>query len=453
MDYNKMLNNHKEYFNSGETLTYNFRIVMLKKLREAIIKNHDKIKIALYNDLSKSFEESYLTEIGLVLNEINYHIKNLNKWMKIKKVKTPLSLFKAKSYIYKEPLGTVLIISPWNYPFQLAISPLIGAISAGNTAVIKPSLNALNTANIIKSMLDDTFSDKYIKTLLIDDLEADKVTELEFDHIFFTGSTRVGKIIMKKASDNLVPLTLELGGKSPVIINDFKNIDLAAKRVAYGKLINAGQTCIAPDYVLIRSKDKDEFVKSYIKYVHNFYGSDVINNSNYPKIINKYHLDRLIKLTKTDKLIYGGEYNEFKLSPTLIDNVTFESEIMKDEIFGPILPIITYDNVNDLIKTLKNKEKPLALYLFTNSKNIINQITSKLSFGGMTINDTLMHFANENLPFGGVGNSGMGSYHGYYSFKTFSHYKSVLKRSEIDLRFRYHPINKKDKKIIERFLK
>jgi|SRR5690554_630230 len=454
MKYKEILLKQETYFNLGITKNYYFRKEALQSLKDAIIKNEDKIFDALYKDLGKSKEESYLTEIGLVLKEINYHLKHLKKHMKPKKVKTPLSLFPAKSYLYKEPYGKVLIISPWNYPFLLALNPLVGLIAAGNTAVIKPSEYSVNTSLLIEEIINDTFDSSFVKVVQGEVEETTKLLEQRFDYIFFTGSSKVGKIIMKKASENLTPVTLELGGKSPVVVTKGVNLKLAAKRIAFGKVVNAGQTCIAPDYLMIEKDLIEDFTKYYKDALSEFFGDDLLNNNNYPKIINKNHHKRLKKLLEDEKILLGGKSSDEKIEPTLVEIKNISSPLMQEEIFGPILPIIIYKDMGDVYSYIRSGKKPLAAYIFTNNKDIRKDFIDNISAGGIVVNDTIMHFANNNLPFGGVGSSGIGKYHGKYSFETFSNTKAVLHRKTyLDLKLRYQPISKKEFKVIKKFLK
>ncbi len=451
MSYKDVFNKQRNYFNTNVTKEVSFRINVLNSLKEVIINNEELIYQALKEDLNKSSFESFITEIGFIIKEINYFIKNLKKLSKPKKVKTPLLLFPAKSYLYKEPYGTVLILSPWNYPFQLSIMPLVGAIASGNTVVLKPSPYAPKTSELIKNLINNNFKEELLYVITGADEEADLLLDYPFDYIFFTGSTRVGKHVMEKASKHLTPVTLELGGKSPAIIGDYKDIELAAKRIAYGKLINAGQTCIAPDYLLIKEENKADFIKYFFEYVKEFY-DEPLTNFNYPKIINKRHYDRLISYLKEGR-VFGGEGNGIKIAPTIITEIDFNSKIMQEEIFGPILPIITYNDLSEVITILKTKEKPLSLYIFSDNKKLINKVVNELSFGGGTVNDTLMHFANSHLGFGGVGLSGMNKYHGKMSFLTFTHQKAVVKRGKLDLSLRYLPGNEKKAKLTRKFLK
>lgn len=453
MDYQILLDEHKKLFETQKTKSYDFRLKQLIKLKEAIISNELKIQEALFKDLGKSYEESFLTEISVVLSDLDYTIKQLKKWMKPRRVKTPLMLFPAKSKIIKEPYGTVLIISPWNYPFQLTINPLIGAIAAGNTTILKPSPLSIHTTQIMKEIITKHFDDNYISCIEGDIDVANKLLDLKTDYIFFTGSSEAGKKIMEKASKHLIPVTLELGGKSPVILDETFDVNLAAKRIAFGKLINAGQTCIAPDYLLIKEDLVDEFIKNYLKHIKDFYTSSPLENEKYPNIISTKHLERQKSLIESHHQVFGGKFNDKKIEPTLLLNVELDDKIMQEEIFGPILPIIPFKSLDEAIKIIKSKDKPLALYHFSNDKKSIKKVIEEVSFGGATINDTLMHFANHNLPFGGVGMSGIGAYHGKLSFETFSHDKPVLFRGKIDLKLRYQPISEKSMKIIRKFTK
>jgi aldehyde dehydrogenase (NAD+) len=454
MDFTTLVLNQKAYFNTGATKTYVHRLAALKSLKQAIINFEPQIYQALYEDLGKSKEEAFLTEIGLVLSEITEAIKHLKSWMKPIRVKTPLVLFKASSKIYRDPLGTVLILSPWNYPFQLAINPLVGAIAAGNTAIVKPSSSSEKTAAVIDLMLKSIFEPNFVTTVLGSAVLAEKLLYEKVDHIFFTGSIPIGKKVMQIASENLTPVTLELGGKSPCIIDSNTNIQMTAKRIAFGKLINAGQTCIAPDYIFIKPELKPAFVEHFKFYVEAFYGESPLESNHYPKIISSKHVERLMGLTQNEQILLGGKTDGVKIEPTILDNITFESKVMKEEIFGPILPLIDYQNIDEVIDILKTKEKPLAFYLFTNDKSVREKVLGSLSFGGGTVNDTLMHFANHHLGFGGVGHSGMGNYHGIRSYQTFTHEKSVLIRSmKVDLPMRYHPVTKTSDKIVRKILK
>lgn len=431
----------KTYFNTHKTKDVSFRIIQLKKLKNAIIKNEKRIIEALYLDLHKSYEEAYLTEIGLVLKEIDYHIKNLPKWAALNHVPTPIYMWPSKSKIKAEPLGVTLIISPWNYPFQLTISPLIGAISAGCCAVLKPSPDTANTAKILEELIQDTFAPEYIK-LFNGGIEVNQyLLQQRFDMIFFTGSTRVGKIVQKAAAEYLTPVVLELGGKSPCIVDKSANLSLAAKRIVWGKTLNAGQTCIAPDYIYVHHDVKAQLFEEIKKCVKTMFGSDQKKNNYYGRIIHKSAFNRLKGLMQNGKIVHGGEVAEDEkyIELTVIDSVQPSDPIMQEEIFGPLLPTLSFEKIEEVITHLSNSEKPLALYYFGEKSKAIDLI-EKTSSGGVCINDTIMHVSNHNLPFGGVGNSGQGAYHGKRSFDVFSHHKSIVYTPTwIDLPFKYVP--------------
>lgn len=443
-----IFNKQKEFFNNHETLDINFRINTLKKLKMIIKENEELIIEALYKDLRKSDFEAFATEIGILYDELNLHIKKLKSWVKKERKKTPIIHFPAKSYIYKEPYGVVLIIGPFNYPFQLIISPLIGAISAGNCAIIKPSENSVNTALLLEKLINENFNENYIKVVnpLGGKETVSYLLDLKFDYIFFTGSIKVGKIIAEKASKNLIPITLELGGKSPCIIDETANLDLAAKRIVWGKFLNAGQTCVAPDYILIEKSIKDYFLMSLKSEIIKQFGSNIKSSPDFPRLINKASLDRVKSYLNDGDVYFGGSYNDedLYLEPTILTNIKNDSKIMEEEIFGPILPIIEYSTIDDAINYIRSKEKPLALYYFSENKNSINKVLSNVSSGGATVNDTIIHVASSTLPFGGVGLSGIGEYHGKASFDTFSHNKSVIERGTfLELPFRYAPYKNK----------
>lgn len=437
-----IVENQRIFFNEGKTKDIDFRINQLEKLKSATIEHEKEILEALKQDLNKSEFEGYVTEIGIIIQEINYTIKHLAKWARPKRVRTPIAQAISKSRIYSEPYGVTLIISPWNYPFQLIVGPLIGAIAAGNCAVLKPSPYSVNTSKVMAKMVKENFDEKYIAMVQGGrDVNQELLNE-KFDHIFFTGGTTVGKVVMEAAAKYLTPVTLELGGKSPCIVDETANIDLAAKRIIWGKLINSGQTCLAPDYLLVHKSVKDQLIESMKKYIIQFYGKEPLNSPDYPKIINDKHFNRLIELMEHEEIVFGGKYSEKtnQIEPTIFDNVTWESKIMEDEIFGPFVPILEFEDFNKVITGINKKPKPLALYLFTTSREREDKIINNISYGGGCINDTVVHLATPYMPFGGVGNSGMGAYHGKWSFDTFSHKKSILKKSNIlDLPFRYPP--------------
>ena len=447
-DINLIFKNQKEFFESGKTINVDYRIKNLKKLNDIIKKNEDKILNELKKDLGKSNFEGYVTEVGILYDDINFHIKNVKKWSSEEKRKSPIVYYPSKSYIYKEPYGVTLIIGPFNYPFQLVIAPLIGAISAGNTAIIKPSENSRNIALLLEKLINENFPEGYLR--VVNPLGGKETVSLlldkPFDYIFFTGSVRVGKLVMQKASQHLTPVTLELGGKSPCIVDSDAKLKLAAKRIVWGKFLNAGQTCVAPDYLCVHKSVKDELLKLIINEIRVQFGENVRNSEDYPRIVNKSSLERLSGYLNDGKIYYGGNIDEDNLymEPTLIIKPDLNSPLMSDEIFGPILPILVYEDLDNVIKFINHREKPLALYYFSESKKKIKYVLTSTTSGGVTINDTIIHVANPNLPFGGVGNSGVGKYHGKESFETFTHNKSVMKRGTfIEFNIRFAPYKNK----------
>lgn len=423
----------KAFFNTQQTKDISFRKEQLKKLSKAIKSYESDILEALYTDLGKNKVEAYATEIGITLKSIKNARKELKNWTKTKNVDTPLYLFPTKSYIKKEPYGTVLIIAPFNYPFQLVFEPLIGAIAAGNTAIIKPSELTPNVARVIKRLINETFDANYIEVIEGGIEETQTLIHLPFDYVFFTGSENVGKIVYQAASENLVPVTLEMGGKSPVIVDETANIKVASERICFGKFTNAGQTCVAPDYILVHESVKDDLITALSKTLREFYGQNIQQSPDYGRIINLKHYHRLTSLLNSAQMniVFGGHSDEDEryIEPTLLDHVTNDSAIMQEEIFGPILPILTYQSLDEAIAFIHQRPKPLSLYLFSEDENATQRVINELSFGGGAINDTLMHLANPKLPFGGVGASGMGRYHGKYSFDTFTHEKSYIFKS------------------------
>ena len=447
-DINLIFKNQKEFFESGKTINVDYRIKNLKKLNDIIKKNEDKILNELKKDLGKSNFEGYVTEVGIFYDDINFHIKNVKKWSSEEKRKSPIVYYPSKSYIYKEPYGVTLIIGPFNYPFQLVIAPLIGAISAGNTAIIKPSENSRNIALLLEKLINENFPEGYLR--VVNPLGGKETVSLlldkPFDYIFFTGSVRVGKLVMQKAAQHLTPVTLELGGKSPCIVDSDAKLKLAAKRIVWGKFLNAGQTCVAPDYLCVHKSVKDELLKLIINEIRVQFGENVRNSEDYPRIVNKSSLERLSGYLNDGKIYYGGNIDEDNLymEPTLIIKPDLNSPLMSDEIFGPILPILVYEDLDNVIKFINHREKPLALYYFSESKKKIKYVLTSTTSGGVTINDTIIHVANPNLPFGGVGNSGVGKYHGKESFETFTHNKSVMKRGTfIEFNIRFAPYKNK----------
>lgn len=452
----EIVEKQRKFFNKGETVSYNFRKNALIKLKSTILKYENEIKDALLKDLGKSSTESYMCEIGMVLSELSYAIKHLKSWMKKKKVKTPLAQFHSKSFTISEPLGVVLVMSPWNYPFMLAFDPIVGALSAGNCVVVKPASYAKNTSLVIKKILGECFNEEYVAVVLGGREENAALLEQKFDYIFFTGSVNVGKTVAEKASKNLTPVTLELGGKSPCVIDETADLKVAAKRLVFGKYLNVGQTCVAPDYLLIKKEIKDEFLGLIKKEIVNMFGEKPLENDLYGHIINEKHFERICGLIDKDKCVFGGkaDKNTLKIEPTILDNVSLNDAVMKEEIFGPILPILTYEKIEDAVDIIRSFEKPLALYLFSNDKKIQNYFLKYVPFGGGCINDTIIHLATSFMGFGGVGQSGYGSYHGRKSFELFSHEKSIVKKfNYIDLPIRYQPYSKRKEKLIKFFLK
>ncbi len=438
----------REYFYLGETLDIDFRIKQLKKLKKALIENDENIIQALNDDLNKSSFESVISETGIIQEEINYYIKNLKKLAKPEKVKVPLTLKPGKSEIYNEPYGVVLIISPWNYPLYLSIAPLIAAIAAGNCAVLKLSEYSENTSRVIAKMINEIFEEEYIYAVRGDAVTGAALLRERFDYIFFTGNQNIGKIVMKAASTNLTPVTLELGGKSPCIVTEECDIKDAAKKIIWGKALNAGQTCVAPDYILCHSRIKKELINALIAESTIIFGAHSSEHPDFPKIISKKHFERILRLIDASKIVFGGNINQsdLKIDMTIMDNVTFNDKIMHDEIFAPVLPVIEYTNIDDIIPVLKEKEKALALYIFTTNKKYEKKIIENISFGSGAVNDVVVHISNNNAPFGGVGSSGMGAYHGKYSFETFSHQKHIYKKySLFDNKLRYFPKGNKEK--------
>ncbi|EOT2968140.1 aldehyde dehydrogenase [Clostridium perfringens] len=442
------INKQREYFSTGETKDINFRIEKLKKLRDVLKSEEEKVFEALKKDLMKSSFESYVTEVAMVYDEINMHIKNIKKWSKKRRVKTPLVQFPAKSFIQLEPYGVVLIIGPFNYPFMLTMDPLIGAIAAGNTAVIKPSESAPETSKILKEILEKVFDEKYV--LHVNSERGKEVVEEllkeKFDYIFFTGSATVGKIVMKAASQYLTPVTLELGGKSPCIIDKDCKLELAARRIVWGKLLNSGQTCVAPDYLYVHKDIEEEFIKKLEEEIKNQFGDNPLESKDYSKMVNEREFNRVLSYIDKEKLVFGGNYNRktFQIEPTILKNVTWNDPVMEREIFGPIFPILPFENLDEVIRLVNSKDKPLAIYYFSEDKNKIEKVLNSTSSGGVTINDTLVHVSSSYLPFGGVGNSGMGEYHGKYSFDLFSNKKGIMNRKTfLDLKIRYDPFQNK----------
>lgn len=454
MNVSEIVARQREYFYTGETRPAKFRKEALLKLRNALIDNESLILEALKKDLNKHPMETFMTETGLVLEEIRYHIKHLDGWMRNRTVKTPVAQFHAKSYVAPEPYGVTLIMSPWNYPLQLCLSPLVGAISGGNCAVVKPSAYAPETSHVIARLLGGAFDPKYIAAIEGGREQNSALLDETFDYIFFTGSVAVGKAVMASASKNLTPVTLELGGKSPVIIDETADIKIAARRIAFGKVINAGQTCVGPDYIFIHESVRDKFISEFKAALSEFFPDG--DMSNMPVIISDKHYRRVKGLLENQNAVLGGGTDDKRrfIEPTLLIDVAPDSPVMSEEIFAPILPIMTFKEIDTCITFIRSRPKPLALYLFTGREEVEKRILNTCSFGGGCINDTLIHLATLNMGFGGVGYSGMGSYHGKKSFETFTHDRSIVKKSTwIDLKMRYHPYSDRKLKIIQRFMK
>ena len=450
----QLIQKQRTFFHSDATLDVEYRIHALQKLKACILKYENEINIAIRADLGKCAFESYMCETGLVLSELTYMLKHTRKFSKERTVRTPLAQFHSRSYQKTSPYGVTLIMSPWNYPFMLTIEPLIDALAAGNTAILKPSAYSAHTTALISRMIQECFDEKYVAVVTGGREENNFLLNEHFDYIFFTGSQEVGKEVMRHASNHLTPITLELGGKSPCIVHKSADIRLAAKRIVFGKFLNCGQTCVAPDYIYCDRTVKDKLIKELKKQIQKQYKQPLAHKE-YGKIINLKHFDRLLGLIDYDKVVYGGtfDHHTLQIEPTIMDNVTFSDAVMQEEIFGPLLPIISYRSLDKAIQTLKIKEKPLACYVFTKKKATANKIIHEISYGGGCINDVVIHISNHNLPFSGVGNSGIGGYHGKYSFETFSHRKSIVKSSgKFDIPLRYAPYGTLKYHLLKRFL-
>lgn len=451
-----LLEKQRKYYKSGVTIPVKFRVEQLKKLYATVKKYQNEVNEALKTDLGKSHFEGFMCESGLVLSEISYMIRHTGKFAKRKTVYTPITNFASHSFKQPVPYGNTLIMSPWNYPFLLTIDPLADAIAAGNTAIVKPSAYSPATSKIIEKIITECFAPEYVTVVTGGRAENQALLDQKFDFVFFTGSQAVGKEVLRKTAEHLTPAVLELGGKSPCIVDASANIKLAAKRIVFGKYLNCGQTCVAPDYILCESSIKDKFLCEVVKQIKNQYGEKPIENKNYGKIINEKHFERLCSIIDENKVVIGGEADSktCQIAPTVMDNVTEDDAVMSEEIFGPVMPILTFDDFDRLVDELKDKDKPLALYLFSSDKKHINRVTKELSYGGGCINDVVVHLATSEMGFGGVGESGMGSYHGKEGFEAFSHYKSVMdKKTWLDLPMRYQPYNKLYEKLLHMFLK
>jgi aldehyde dehydrogenase (NAD+) len=451
-----LLQQQRAYFKTQQTKDVSFRIDVLKKLKQEIIAREQDVYDALKKDFKKPAFESFMSEYGLAISALNLVLKNLRSWTKPKRVKPSMLTFPSTDYIYKEPYGTVLVIAPWNYPFILAIEPIIMAVSAGNTVVLKPSELTTHTSKLLTHIIQNVFGPEYVASVQGGIPVATELLEQKWDYIFFTGSVPIGKIVAKAAAKHLTPVTLELGGKSPCIVDETINLKLAAKRIVWGKFFNAGQTCISPDYIIANTRIKNKLIESIRTEIVNAYGENPEESTDFPRIINKQNTKRLKEMLDGEHIVFGGKHNTETcyISPTIIDNPNLDSKVMQDEIFGPILPILTYSNESDIDYILSHYDKPLSLYVFSKDKNFISKIISTYSFGGGAINDPLIHFGNHRLPFGGVGASGIGAYHGKHGFDTFSHHKSISKRGTwFDPPFRYAPYHDSKLRFIKKMFK
>lgn len=452
----KLLESQREFFKSGATLDVDFRVAMLKKLKETVKKYENEINTALKSDLGKNETEAFMCETGMVLSELSYMIAHTKKFAAARKVPTPLAQFAAKSYVKPMPYGNTLIMSPWNYPLLLTLDPLVDAIAAGNTAIIKPSAYSPATSALVEKMISECFEPEYVAVITGGRKENAELLNSKFDFVFFTGSQAVGREVLRHTAEHLTPVVLELGGKSPCVVDSSAKIKLAAKRIVFGKFVNCGQTCVAPDYILCQKSVKDELVKEIIEQIKLQYTENALNDPDYGKIINEKHFQRVCSLIDENKVVCGGRGNEetCRIEPTVMDNVTWDDAVMQQEIFGPVLPVLTYDEFDEVFELFSEKQKPLALYMFSENKEHIDAVTSRCRYGGGCINDTIIHLATTKMGFGGVGESGTGSYHGKIGFDAFSHLKSVVdKKTWMDLPMRYRPYSELGKKLIKMFLK
>lgn len=445
----------RAYFGTGATKPAEFRLAALQKLREGLLRREKPLCGALRADLGKSAFESYMTELGMVLDELRFEAAHLRSWAKPRAVRTPLAQFRAKSFVCPEPYGVALIMAPWNYPVQLSLEPLIGALAAGNCAVLKPSAYAPRVSRELEELLAECFPPEYVAVVQGGREENAGLLAQRFDFIFFTGSVAVGKLVMKAAAEHLTPVSLELGGKSPCIVDSTADLRLAARRIVFGKFLNAGQTCVAPDYLLVQSDVQGELTRLLGEEIRAQLGAAPLENAEYPRIVNEKHFRRLLGLMEGAQVLAGGEAREgtLQIAPTLLSGVTGDSPVMREEIFGPLLPLLPFGTLDEAVSFVAGREKPLALYLFTGSRAAERRVLRELSFGGGCVNDTVIHLATPHMGFGGVGNSGMGSYHGKKSFDTFSHEKSIVRKAAwIDLPMRYHPYTEAHFRLLRRFL-
>ena len=456
MEANALLQQQREFFATGATLPVEYRVKALKKLRDAVDQFAPALYDALQEDLGKSPSESYMCELGLVKSELSFLLRHIRSYARERRVRTPLAQYVSRSFVKPSPYGSVLIMSPWNYPVLLTLDPLADALAAGNTAIVKPSAYSPHVSQVLKELLESLFPPEYVAVVTGGRQENQCLLELDVDYIFFTGSPAVGKEVMAKAAQRLTPVTLELGGKSPCIVDGTADLSLAARRIVFGKFINCGQTCVAPDYIYCDAKVKDALVRELSKQIAAQYGADPLADPSYGKIVNQRHFDRLLGLLDPGKVTVGGQSDpqRLRIAPTVLDNVAWTDPVMGEEIFGPILPILTYDTLDRAVAKLQTLPHPLALYIFSSNKGNIEFLKSRLSFGGGCVNDTLIHLATSNLGFGGVGQSGMGVYHGKRGFETFSHFKSMVdKKTFLDLPMRYRPYTAWKDKLIAAFVK
>lgn len=453
---NDIVVRQRKYFQTGATLPVDMRIAGLRRLYTAVSQNEKEILDALKKDLGKSGFESYMCETGLVLEEISYMLKHIRSFSREKRRRTPLAQFHSRSYQKPSPYGVALIMSPWNYPFMLTLSPLADALAAGNTAVVKPSAYSPHTSRVILDILSQCFDPRYVAVVTGGRAENTCLLQEHFDYIFFTGSQSVGKEVMRKAAEHLTPITLELGGKSPCIVDKTADLKLAARRIVFGKYLNCGQTCVAPDYVYCHRSIKDRLIKEVQEQIRKQYGSRPLDNPDYGKIINEKHFDRILELIDKKKVVQGGNSDRktLRIEPTVLDNVSFSDPVMQEEIFGPLMPVLVFDSLEEVISRVNSMPHPLALYLFTSDKAAAKEITARCGFGGGCINDTIIHLATTEMGFGGFGESGMGAYHGKTGFDTFTHYKSIVdKKTWLDLPMRYQPYRQIHEKMVRFFLK
>ncbi len=456
MDIKTLSEKQRTFFNSGKTLETAYRLRALEALERGVKDREQRLREALFSDLGKSGAEAYMCEIGLALSELRYMKKHLRSFARNRRAGTPLAQFHAKSFTVQEPYGVVLVMSPWNYPVLLTLEPLVGALAAGNCCVVKPSAYAPATSRVIAQMLEEIYPEEYVAVVEGGREENQSLLKQKFDYIFFTGGVKVGRMVMEKAAAHLTPVTLELGGKSPCIVDHTADLKLAARRLVFGKYLNCGQTCVAPDYVLAERSVQEELVSCIKKEIRRQYGEHPLQNPSYGRMVNRKHFDRVVGLMDPEKVVYGGAWDEktLQIEPTVLENVTEEDAVMQEEIFGPVLPILTADSVEEACAFVKARPKPLALYLFTSARRAEEKVLREVSYGGGCVNDTVIHLATSRLGFGGVGDSGMGAYHGKKSFGTFSHEKSIVKKyTWLDLPMRYQPYNEIKEKLVKMFVR